>query len=287
MDSVFFVASKLIWSFARPDNLLLLLLTLAVLRSRWPRAGLGHDRRHGHKLLWFVLLLLWLVALYPVGNLLLYPLETRFQSQPIQPQRLAGVIVLGGGENLRRSRYWQRLEVNESGDRYIELLSLAARYPELPIIFTGGSGAVTQQRFGGADALEPLLQEMGLSERVRLERRSRNTYENGLLSLPLAQPISAARGDAPWLLVTSAFHMPRSVGVFEALGWKVQPHPVDFQSMPPAKLRWHFSLGDNLAELTLGVREWMGLIAYRLSGKTQQLLPGRADAYRRPNPEIH
>jgi len=274
MDSLFFISSKVIWAFARPDHLLLLLLTVAVVRGRWRPAGLGNDRRHGHKLLWLVLVLLWLIALYPAGNLLLYPLETRFQSPPVEPERLSGIIVLGGGESVARSRYWQRLEVNEGGDRYIELLTLAQRYPELPILFSGGSGRVTQQQFGGADALEPLLQQWQLDQRVLLERRSRNTYENALLSKPLADPISAAHGDKPWLLVTSAFHMPRAVGIFEALGWKVQPHPVDYRSLPPARLRWFFSLADNLQQLTLGVREWLGLIAYRLSGKTRQLLPG-------------
>jgi len=273
MDNLFFVGSKLIWAFARPDHLLLLLLTLAVVRGRWRHAGLGNDRRHGHKLLWFTLVLLWLIALYPAGNLLLYPLETRFKPQPVEPGQLSGIIVLGGGESLARSRYWQRLEVNEGGDRYIELLALAQRYPELPIIFSGGSGNVTQQGFGGADALQPLLQQLGLGERVLLERRSRNTYENALLSRPLAEPIGAAHGDAPWLLVTSAFHMPRSVGIFEAQGWRVQPYPVDYRSLPPTRQRWFFSLADNLQQLTLGVREWLGLIAYRLTGKTQRLLP--------------
>ncbi|WP_210398039.1 YdcF family protein [Motiliproteus sediminis] len=278
MDSLFFLSSKLIWAFARPDHLLLLLLTVAAVRGRWRHAGIGNDRRQSHKLLWFTLVLLWLIALYPAGNLLLYPLETRFKQQPVVAEELSGVVVLGGGESLARSRYWDRLELTDAGDRYLELLALAQQFPDLPIIFTGGSGAVTQQQFGGADALEPLLQRLGLAQRVILERKSRNTYENALFAKPLADPISAERGDKPWLLVTSAFHMPRSVGIFQAQGWSVQPHPVDHWSLPPAKQRWYFSLSENLVDLTMGVREWLGLFAYRLTGKTHQLLPGSAGA---------
>lgn len=271
LNDVFFAASKVLWALARPDHLLLVLLSLAALLL-WRNRGAA--RTAGGWLLGGGLALFWLVALYPLGNWLLYPLETRFSRAPVVPSALAGAVVLGGGESLARSRHWQRLEVKEGGDRYLELLDLAHRYPDLPLLFAGGAGSLAGSEFGGARALQPLLQSRGLEERVQLEGRSRNTHENAVLARPLAEAVNAERESDTWLLVTSAFHMPRAVGVFRAAGWQIQPHPVDFRSLPPSRQGLNFDLVDNLEGLTLGVREWLGLMAYRLSGRTREFLPG-------------
>jgi uncharacterized SAM-binding protein YcdF (DUF218 family) len=104
-----------------------------------------------------------------------------------------------------------------------------------------------------------------------MERRSRNTQENAEFSKALAAPKSGER----WLLVTSAYHMPRSVGVFRKAGFAVEPYPVDWRVGGPAD-RWRFRTFaiDGLANLDAGTREWMGLVAYRISGKTSEFFPG-------------
>jgi uncharacterized SAM-binding protein YcdF (DUF218 family) len=104
-----------------------------------------------------------------------------------------------------------------------------------------------------------------------MERQSRNTQENAGLSKTLAAPKPGER----WLLVTSAFHMPRSVGVFRKAGFAVEPYPVDWRTGGRGDL-FSFTARaiEGLSRVETGVREWMGLAAYWISGKTTEFLPG-------------
>ena len=273
MDDLFFTLSKVIWSFARPDHLMLLLLTLVVVglgwqstRRIWFRAAMG------------LLLCSWLLAFYPLGDGLLDLLERRFPaSQQPAPESLSGIIVLGGAESLGAMRYHQRAEFTDAAERVMAVPVLAAKYPDLPIIYTCGSGWLLDQSIKGADYTKGYLDAMGLEQRVLYERQSRNTYENATLSRQLVkQRLGEQALNGRWLLVTSAFHMPRSVGVFRQQGWQVEPYPVDFRGQPLRLDGYFFSFSDNLTDLTMAVREWVGLLAYRLSGKTAVLLPGES-----------
>lgn len=261
MDTAFFVLSKLYWLFGQPDSLLLILLTLAVVVSAWKKR---------FALLWGVLGLFWLVAAFPLAGYLLYPLDSRFP-QPELPQQedIAGVIVLGGAEFLELSNQWQSLQVNEMGERILVMNQLLFHYPQLSFIYTGGSGSVLNQDKKGADIVKGYFDPLDTDGRIRYERESRNTYENALYSAPLME-----NRDKPWLLVTSAFHMPRSVGVFRKQGVDVLPYPVDYWSMPPEYNRFYYNLVGNLSNLKMAIREWTGLTAYWLAGKTAEWFPG-------------
>jgi uncharacterized SAM-binding protein YcdF (DUF218 family) len=103
-----------------------------------------------------------------------------------------------------------------------------------------------------------------------MERLSRNTEENATLSKALAGPKPGER----WLLVTSAYHMPRSVGLFRRAGFAVEPYPVDWRTSRENLLTPFNLAGEGLERTDLAIREWMGLAAYRISGKTSELLPG-------------
>ncbi|MEH6651869.1 MAG: YdcF family protein [Motiliproteus sp.] len=273
MDDLFFTLSKLLWTFARPDHLLLVALTVSVLVLGWNSA-----RKRARRWSLLILTLVWLIAVYPLGQVLLYPLEQRFdmpQSSAVSglsdQDDLAGIIVLGGAEKLSAMQLRQRPEFSEAAERVMAVPELAKRFPDLPIIYTCGSGWLLDQEVKGADYTKLYFDAMGLESRVLYERESRNTFENASLSRVLA----AERISGTWLLVTSAFHMPRSVGVFRQQGWTVRPYPVDYRGQPFEEVGIYFSLSENLADLTMALREWTGLLAYWLSGKTSVLLPGR------------
>ncbi len=116
---------------------------------------------------------------------------------------------------------------------------------------------------------------MGVQEqRIVLEKASRNTYEH---TKKLAAMISR---EGVWILVTSAYHMPRALGCFRKAGFNVLPYPVDYQN----KLDQHYSYTwpcldafspspDNVQKITLALHEWTGLVAYRLLGYTGSLFP--------------
>ncbi|HTQ98808.1 MAG TPA: YdcF family protein [Candidatus Acidoferrum sp.] len=263
MDTLFFVLSKTLWPLLRPDALLLLaLVALLVLIRR-------QSLRWAQRLLLAVIVALLIVAVVPLWAWLQAPLEHRFAANPELPARVDGIIVLGGFLDPELSAYWQQPEVSDSAERALAFAELAKRYPDARLVMSGGSGLLLGPGKREADYMPRLLESLGVDgARVLLERDSRNTYENAVNSKRLVQP----KPGEHWVLVTSAFHMPRAVGVFCRQGWPVTPWPVDHQWSPQAnamdfELAGHWLLLDNI------VHEWLGLLAYHLSGKTDALFP--------------
>jgi len=130
---------------------------------------------------------------------------------------------------------------------------------------------LNKQQFVLADTARILFEQLGLSEdRVQFESKSRNTIENARLSFDIAKP---QKGES-WVLVTSASHMPRAVGVFRKIGWPVIPYPVDFNTT--GKIEFRISLDGlrNISSLSWALHEWAGIVAYRLMGRTSELFPG-------------
>lgn len=259
---MFFIASKLIWALIRPETLFLLLIAGGLLALRFGR------RRLGFGLAWAGLFCFVLLSALPLGDLLIRPLETRYRANPPVAD-VRGIVVLGGGEQIGRSSYWGLPLVNGAGDRLLTAIALAHRFPEAKLLFTGGRGSLNRKGRGGDVVATEIFLSAGIPpERLLMEGKSRNTAEN-------AQFAHALAGDGTggtWLLVTSAAHMPRAMQSFCAAGWSgLTAWPTDFRSLPfrrPARrLGWH--LPDNLDTLDFAVHEWLGLLAYRLTGRSQ------------------
>ena len=228
----------------------------------------------GRKLAATILVLLALAAFSPLGNLLLYPLESRFP--PWDPSRGApdGIIVLGGSVDTDLSAAHHTPVVSRAADRLFAPAELARRYPNARIVFTGGSANLISTDAREADYSAPILESLGVpKERLILERNSRNTYENAIFTKQLVTPRPGER----WLLVTSAFHMPRSMGIFRKAGFNVEAYPVDWLMGGRDDLFSFTNNGaDGIGRTDVAVREWIGLVAYRLRGRTGDLLPGPA-----------
>lgn len=259
-----FAASKLLWFLASPDNLLVLLAAVgaALLWTPWRRAGA-----------WLASLAaagLFILAMPPVGHWLMRPLEERFPRPSELPAQVEGVIVLGGYQDqLTASRRgWP--ELTAAGDRLLAFVELARRYPDARLVASGGSGLLRRQEIKESDVTRDALARLGFDDsRVFYEETSRNTAENAARSLALARP----SGDLPWLLITSAAHMPRAVAVFRAVGWNVLPYPVDYRTAPGAAWDIPFQTGHRLTLASAALREWVGLVVYRLAGLTDSLFP--------------
>ena len=264
METLFFWLSKIVWFVIAPENLLLILVVLAwvlLLRGalQWAKRILGFTA--------VVMLLIWLV---PVGEWMLYPLESRFPANPVLPPKVDGIIVLGGPEDAVRSAAWGQVEVNEAAERFIASIALYKRYPQARLVFTSGSGSLTEQELKGSDVARKLYAEQGLDlSRILFESQSRNTAENAALSKDMVNP---AAGEA-WVVVTSAFHMPRSVGIFCKIGWPVIPFPVDHRTLLGHPWRLGGGLLGNLENFSLALKEWIGLAAYYVTGRTTAFVP--------------
>ncbi len=264
MDTVFFWLSKSLWFLLSPLNFILLCLTLVWLL--W----LLNIRKYLKSLATALLLVLYAMAIFPLGSSMLHPLENRFQTNPPLPQEVEGIIVLSGSISADKSKLWNQTEVNAAVDRELAFIKLARRYPHAALVYSGGSSNLLAQENKAADVARRLFSELGFNpERITFERESRNTWENARLTFQNVQP----ELKRPWILITSAFHMPRSVGVFCKTGWPVIPYPVDHYSSPEPSFKPGFSLAGRSGILDMAVHEWLGLLAYRLTGKTDALLP--------------
>lgn len=263
-----FALSKVFWAVANPGAMLVLAGVLGgVLRlAPWRRV-----RRAGGWLLGLTVAAMVAIAVLPIGAWLVTPLEERFPGRDPLPDRIDGLVVLGGAFHLGRSAARDRPELNEHAERMTAFAALARRYPEARLIFTGGSGRLLDTAPREADYARRLMADLGLeASRVTYERQSRNTMENARLTWEIAAP----RPDERWLLVTSAFHMPRSVGAFRRAGWRVMPYPVDYLGDGPGEAGLGFDLAGNLRLLSIALHEWIGLAAYRGLGWTDSLFPG-------------
>ncbi len=261
MDTLFYIVTKALWAIARPETLILLSLlagTVALMRGR---------RRLGAALSLGALALCVVIGAAPVHNLLLRPLEARFASPPPVLGALEGIIVLGGAEAVFETREWRAPQLNDAADRYLAAIALARAHPEAVVLFAGG-GAQVSPKGEEAEIARRLFLAAGVApERIVLENRSRNTVENARNARALAPEVLT--GD--WALVTSAFHMPRAVGTFCAAGWRrIAPWPTDFRSAP-WRPGWAFAA--NLQLLNVGAREWLGLVGYRVTGRSAALFP--------------
>ncbi len=264
---MFFTLSKVLWFFADPANLLFiaLLIGVALLATRW--------RRVGQRLLAVVAVAAVFVAVVPAGTRLIGIHEDRFPALDQPPARVDGVIVLGGLVNPELSAARGRPAISGAVERLFAMAALAKRYPQAKLVFSGGSGSLVHQDKKEAHLIAPLLAELGVDPaRVVFEDQSRNTAENAEFSRRLAQPKSGET----WLLVTSAFHMPRAVGCFRRAGWKVVAYPVDHGTAGESEPPIQFDFASGLRGLSVAVHEYLGLLFYWLGGKTDALLPAPA-----------
>lgn len=264
-----FTLSKVLALIAQPSSIAVLCIVgglwmmrrgTASRRARWLAAG--------------GVLALILGGLGPAGNWVVLPLEQRFASVPLPSarERVDGIILLGGFEDGWISTGRGGLGLNEAAERVTEGMRLAHRHPEAKVVFTGGVGGLFARNVEASSSVAAFLTDAGIAkDRLVLEDKSRNTYENAIYTRDLVKPAAGER----WYLVTSAYHMPRAIGLFRKAGFDVIAYPVDYRTRGPEDLvRFFERIPQGLMRLDLGVNEWLGLIAYRALGRIDEVFPG-------------
>lgn len=264
LNSLFFIVSKLVWFCISPDSLLLILLISATLLLFLKREKLAK------KIYIIAATLVLLITLFPVGEWLAAPLEYRFETNPTLPTHVDGIIVLSGSEDAHRSHLWGQPEFNAGAERLTTFVTLARKYPNAKLVHSGGSGSLILQEFKEAEVAGKLYDNLGLdTTRILFEKESRNTFENVRNSKKLVNPQDGEN----WVVITTATHLVRSVGIFQKQGWEVIPYPVDHKGKKGKQFRVTYDLANNLYSLKSVLREWLGLVSYRVAGKTSSLLP--------------
>jgi uncharacterized SAM-binding protein YcdF (DUF218 family) len=262
---MFFYASKILGALLWPSSIVILVLVAGAALSLFER---GHA--WGRRLTIGGVSLLLALGLSPIGNWLMLPLEQRFARGAL-PAELAGIIMLGGFEVAGISRERRQLSLNEGAERLTEAVLAARERPTAKVVFTGGDGSLIGSDGSAVEPIAAFLEALGIErERIVLEGASRTTHEN---AYELARLLRPQPGQS-WLLVTSAFHMPRSVGTFRRAGFDVVAWPADYRTRGPgASVEGFAVFHQGLERVDLAVKEWLGLVAYRLSGRTDALWP--------------
>ena len=263
---MFFVLSKIIGFFATPSNAIASICILGIVLYLIGR------QQGGLRCLTTGVALLLLFGFSPAGSLLLLPLTERFPIWQGDGRDPDGIIVLGGAIDADVSAARGALETDSAAERVIAMLELARRFPQSKIVFSGGSGNLLADSVSEAPIAERLLEQFGVERsRIVLESLSRNTIENAIFTQRLLMPKPGER----WLVVTSAFHMPRAIGTFRAIGFDVEAYPVDWRTRGWVDAGLPFDrISAGLGRTDVAVHEWIGLIAYWLTRRSSELLPG-------------
>jgi len=260
-----FLLSKILGVVAAPGNFLALLLAAGAL---W---AVLSGRRRGFGLVATAAAALVALTVLPIGEWLLLPLEDRFAPPATLPERIDGIVVLGGGVDEEVSEARGQIQLTAAGERLVIGALLARRFPAARVVLAGGNSRVFTSGPAESEAMRTYFVEEGVeARRITIETRSRTTYEN----VRFAQEVALPKPGETWLLVTSASHMPRAVGTFRGLGWLVLPYPVNYQTTGELELLSQLSLARELVLVTTALHEWAGLVLYRLAGRTDELLPG-------------
>jgi uncharacterized SAM-binding protein YcdF (DUF218 family) len=263
---VFYYVSKIAWFFATPSNLLLSIILLSLVL-----ALAGRLRKFGVGLALVTTVMTITLGLLPVATYLMVPLEERFPPFSDDGKPVDGIILLGGAVNPSDTVARRLISANEAAERILDTIQLAHRYPQARILISGGSATILGEGVHEAPIIADYFKSIGIDPaRIIVEDRSRTTSENALYSRELLKPKQGER----WLLVTSAWHMPRAIGVFEQAGFSVTAYPVDFRTAGGSNnLHLFASVSDGLRRLDVVTKEWVGLIGYYLTGRMNVLFP--------------
>ena len=258
MDDLFYWLSKLLWLLIKPESLLLIAFGVGFLLLVLDRITVAK------RIIGGVLVVMLLIGGFPVGDWLLYPVESRYPHN-VEPEKVDGIVALSGALDPLGTMIWDQVVAGGAAERNFALVRLARKYPNAKIVYTGGAGSMIYQEYKAADVAKRLFAELGVDPaRILFERVSRNTAESAINVKRLVHPKLGEK----WLLVTTGWHMSRSMGVFCKAGWEMIPYPVDFQTRPGYMLQLGWGFAGHLRDLNTAVKEWVGLFAYTLLGKS-------------------
>ena len=251
-----FIFSKLLSGITQPLFWLSLWSLLALVL-------LPRFRRVASYMLWGGLFIFGMLGFNAFPDALLRSLENQFKVPSVtQSDQYLGVIVLGGATgNPGIYKAHGQVPLGDAAERMPVPIALMRKFPNFELIFSGGEGRLVPTDTTEAELAGVFFSEMGVDmKRVSLESNARTTREN-------AKRVAALLGGRckqPWLLVTSAWHMPRSMAEFQAVGCNVTAYPVDFRT--GKETSWtEYSMVGSLVAWQTALHELLGMLVYGLT----------------------
>ena len=258
-----FYLSKILWLIVNPFNIFIFitLFTMFLYLINFRRISL---------IIYLInFIFIALISFLPIGSYLTYIIEKEFHTNTKIPERVDGILILGGATNPLLFKEFDQISLNGSAERLVESVMIIRKFEKAKVIFSGGSGIVNRSDLGHSQVAKLFYKKMGVDiNKIFFEDKSRNTHENIIYSKKIAKP----KKNENWLLITSAFHMKRALLIAEKNNWKLIPYAVDFKNIKEFKLTPNLNLLSNLNSFQSGLHEWLGLVSYYIMGRTEKFL---------------
>ncbi|MGI9399744.1 MAG: YdcF family protein [Rhizobiaceae bacterium] len=255
--------SKLFWFFARPLNLLFILALFCAVAAR-----LGY-RRFARGLLVLIAITFVLIGFTQLPDWAVLKLETAIAMGEL-PEKPEGIIVLGGGLTANAAAREADYAMGEASDRLIKGLELKQLFPDARFIYSGGAASFNPDAEPETTAAAQIISGLyGDGFDFELETKSLNTWQNAAYVAEMIDDTNSGE----FLLVTSAFHMPRALGCFRKAGVNVVPIPADYRA---DKLVFPYLTGstaEQFLKMSIVIKELIGLVVYRLTDRIDEFLP--------------
>lgn len=209
-------------------------------------------------------------SVFPGGYILVNVLENRFPQPQLADKPVDGVIVLGGSFSTTLSNLRGQVSLGGNAERLTEFVRLARAYPDAKLVFTGGIGLLSGKGPTEAAIARQFFEDIGLNvARIQFEDQSRNTTESAAYTLDMLNP----QGQR-WLLITSARHMPRAMGLFRKAGWAdLVAYPVDYLTSPDVDVAEQIAWPGNIGHINQAIYEGGGLFVAWLRGSIDEPFP--------------
>lgn len=264
------IISRSAWVFLQPSNFMIIMLVIGFLIAKFSRNSLKYKKR-ANLLMYFSVFMLFFAGFTNLSTWLLWPLEGRFSHFTNQADLgpYSGIIILAGSEKPAISGTFNQANFTDNSERLTEALKLALMFPELPIIHSGGvrkNGSTWSE----TDVARVFFENSGIDPgRIRFESESYNTHTNAIET----EKLITQNETGTWFLVTSAFHMPRSVATFQKTAINFQPYPAGYLTRLKRQGLLNLNVGENLMRLDWAIHEYIGLFAYYITDRSSSLFP--------------
>ena len=208
-----------------------------------------------------ILILLLLISFFPLGNLGLKYLEKDYILQD-KIYKIDNIVVLAGSEKIFSTEITKKLSLNDGSERLITSVKLALEYPNSKIYYLGGDGKLVKSKLNESDVAKIFYSNINFDlKKIIFINDTRNTIENLKAFKNFNTPNQSN------ILITSAFHMKRSMLIAKELDLNIKPYAVDFRSVNDLNILNYYqmlSIADNLQSLNIFFREIIGILAFKI-----------------------
>ena len=264
----FYSLSSMLWSTFQPVQALVYLLLLVLILSFF------NKNKFSRIINSITIILFILVILLPNGTYLLWKLENAYTIPKSFPNKIDGILILGGGINPILTYEHSQTILNEKIERIIESVKLIKQFPDAKVIYSEGAPITAKINITNIDAVKFFYKQMGVNnKKIIFENKSRNTYENIIFSKKFINENDSNK----WILLTSAYHMKRAMSVAAKLELNFIPYPVDYRLQTAYNWKLVYIVKGrtfltNLNHFQLAIHEYIGLIVYYLTKKSNKII---------------